>query len=89
MGLRSRELFPRMELDAAVGGVRHVDAGDTVMVGDTVFDIQMARNAQVQALGVSWGYHETEELSAAGAARVIDSFTDLLPALQALDGARP
>ena len=66
-----------------------VGAADTVMVGDTVFDIQMAGNAQVQALGVSWGYHEAEELSTAGAARVIDSFADLLPALRALDEARP
>ncbi len=65
-----------------------VDAMDTVMVGDTVFDIQMARNAQAQPLGVSWGYHEAYELSSAGAARVIDSFEDLLPALHAIDGDR-
>ena len=65
-----------------------VGAVDTVMVGDTVFDIQMARNAQAQALGVSWGYHEAGELSSAGAARVIDSFEDLLPALQAIDEVR-
>jgi phosphoglycolate phosphatase len=48
----------------------------------------MARNAQARALGVSWGYHEADELSAAGAAHVIDSFEDLLPALQAVDGVR-
>ena len=65
-----------------------VGAEDTVMVGDTVFDIQMARNAQTQSLGVSWGYHEADELAAAGAARVIDSFEDLLPVLHELDGVR-
>jgi phosphoglycolate phosphatase len=61
---------------------------DTVMVGDTIFDIQMARNAQAHAVGVSWGYHETAELTAAGAARVIDSFEDLVPALAVLSGGR-
>ena len=40
---------------------------DTVMVGDTAFDIDMARAAGVRALGVAWGYHETNELLAAGA----------------------
>jgi phosphoglycolate phosphatase len=39
----------------------------TVMIGDTSFDMLMARAANVRALGVSWGYHATEELHAAGA----------------------
>ena len=65
-----------------------VGAEDTVMVGDTVFDVRMARNARAQAVGVSWGYHEADELSAAGAAHVIDCFEDLLPALQVVDGVR-
>ncbi len=65
-----------------------VAPADTVMVGDTVFDVQMARSAQAQALGVSWGYHEASELTAAGAARVIDSFDELLPALTALENGR-
>lgn len=58
-----------------------VEAGETVLIGDTSFDMEMARNAGVLGLGVSWGYHEVEELTAAGAARVIDSFAELLPAL--------
>ncbi len=60
---------------------------DTVLVGDTVFDIEMARNAGVTAIGVSWGYHEAEELAAAGATRVIDSFSQLLPLLASLGEA--
>ena len=58
-----------------------VDPVDTVMVGDTVFDVQMARNARVEAIGVAWGYHEAEELMAAGAGCVIETFAALLPAL--------
>lgn len=62
-----------------------VGPADTVMIGDTIFDIEMAVNARVGALGVSWGYHEPGELAAAGADRVIDSFDELLPALAAWD----
>ena len=58
-----------------------VEADETVLIGDTSFDMEMARNAGVLGLGVSWGYHEVEELTAAGAARVIDSFAELLPVL--------
>jgi len=39
----------------------------TVMVGDTRFDIEMAINAGVTPVGVAWGYHGVEELTAAGA----------------------
>jgi phosphoglycolate phosphatase len=42
-------------------------ADDTVIIGDTVFDIVMGRNAGVRAIGVDWGYHEADELVAAGA----------------------
>lgn len=39
----------------------------TLMIGDTSFDMAMARAAGVTAIGVSWGYHAPEELSEAGA----------------------
>lgn len=42
----------------------------TVMVGDTSFDMEMARAAAVRALGVGWGYHLPDELLAAGAEAV-------------------
>ncbi len=54
---------------------------ETLVIGDTVFDIQMAVSAGVSAFGVSWGYHETQDLLAAGASRVLGSFADLVPAL--------
>ena len=51
-----------------------VEAGaapaDTVMIGDTAYDMAMARAAGVRALGVAWGYHEPDELLEAGAAAV-------------------
>lgn len=54
---------------------------DTVMIGDTVFDVAMARAAGTAAIGVSWGYHEPGELAAAGAHCVIDRFGDLSAAV--------
>ena len=59
-------------------------AADTVMIGDTVYDVEMATSAGVHAVGVSWGYHEPEELLAAGAAHVADDY----PALGIYLGAR-
>ncbi len=44
----------------------------TVMIGDTSFDMLMARSAGVRAIGVSWGYHDSDELVAAGAETVAD-----------------
>jgi phosphoglycolate phosphatase len=52
-------------------------AGDTVMIGDTTYDIDMARAAGVRALGVAWGYHAPDELLAAGAAAVARTPADL------------
>jgi phosphoglycolate phosphatase len=52
-------------------------AADAVMIGDTVFDIDMARAAGVRAIGVDWGYHAPEELLEAGAEIVVSSCTEL------------
>ena len=46
------------------------EPGQCVMIGDTVFDIAMARAAGVRALGVDWGYHTAAELIEAGAEAV-------------------
>lgn len=53
---------------------------DAVMVGDTRFDMDMAQAAGVPFIGVSWGYHPAETLH--GAARIIDDFAELAPALK-------
>lgn len=54
-----------------------VDARDAIMVGDTTFDIDMAVSAGVAALGVSWGHHAPDMLTASGARRIAVDFTDL------------
>lgn len=58
-----------------------VAAADTVVVGDTVYDIAMARAAGAAAIGVTWGYHRGEALADAGACAVIDDFPILVPTL--------
>lgn len=46
------------------------DAATAVMIGDTAFDMAMAAEIGVTAIGVAWGYHDVPELIAAGAAFV-------------------
>ncbi len=46
------------------------NAAGAVMIGDTVFDMEMAGNAGMRALGVDWGYHPSQDLLAAGAEAV-------------------
>ena len=58
-----------------------VAAAQAVMIGDTSFDMAMARAGAVRALGVSWGYHPADELIAAGAERVVDDVRQLAEAL--------
>ena len=46
---------------------------DAVMIGDTSFDIEMAKAAGATPIGVAWGYHEPDELLRAGAVAVAQS----------------
>lgn len=52
--------------------------GATVMIGDTSYDMRMARAAGVDAIGVDWGYHTAEELLEAGARAVATDFRHLM-----------
>lgn len=60
----------------------------TVMVGDTTFDMEMARAAGVGALGVAWGYHSAGELNEAGAHGVIGACHSLTGDIDAYFAAR-
>jgi len=58
------------------------DAGanpdETIVVGDTSFDMAMAVSAGAAGIGAAWGYHEPEELIAAGAMAVADHPAEVL-----------
>ncbi|MDX2258002.1 MAG: HAD-IA family hydrolase [Hyphomicrobiaceae bacterium] len=56
----------------------------TVMIGDTTFDIEMARRAGVTAVGVEWGYHSSAALIAAGAHVLVSEFAGLVESVDRL-----
>ncbi|VAW13735.1 Similar to phosphoglycolate phosphatase, clustered with ribosomal large subunit pseudouridine synthase C [hydrothermal vent metagenome] len=58
-----------------------VGPADTLVIGDTTFDMEMARAAGAGALGVSWGSHDAVELLTSGARSVVFDFPRLLPAI--------
>ena len=54
--------------------------GRTLVIGDTSYDMEMAKAAQATAVGVKWGYHDEAQLTAAGADHIASDVADL-PAL--------
>ncbi len=66
---------PGMILEA----MREVGAepSDTLMIGDTTYDMAMARAAGVRGIGVAWGYHSADQLLSSGATELARSFADL------------
>lgn len=51
---------------------------DTLHIGDTATDMQLAQNAGVTPVGVLWGYRPLEELQEAGAKFIISRPEELL-----------
>ncbi|MCW5722010.1 MAG: HAD-IA family hydrolase [Devosia sp.] len=60
------------------------DARDTVIIGDTTFDMEMGKSAGAKAVGVTWGYHHADELLAAGADILVENYAALPAAIDAL-----
>jgi phosphoglycolate phosphatase len=48
-----------------------VGTADTLVIGDAIYDMQMAKAAGAKAIGVSWGYAAQEELVRAGADAIV------------------
>lgn len=66
--------------------IRRCGGGRAAFVGDSIFDIQAAKNAGIPSIAVSFGFlmQPIEELEADA---VIDHFDELLPALERLGAA--
>jgi phosphoglycolate phosphatase len=62
---------------------RLTGADRIVMVGDTSFDMAMAKSFGCHAIGVSWGYHSDEMLRDSGADLLGHDFNELERALAA------
>lgn len=54
-----------------------VEAHGTLVVGDTLFDLEMAANAGVDAVGVGWGAHPPGRLRQANPLHVVCDFDEL------------
>ena len=56
-------------------GISHAH---TLYIGDSGVDMQTARNASVESVGVTWGFREEEELRTNGATHIIHNAKDIL-----------
>lgn len=61
--------------------------GQSLMIGDAIHDVAMARAAGVRALGVSWGFGRADELEEAGADEIHHDFRTLTESLRAFTPA--
>lgn len=59
------------------------EAANTVVIGDTIYDIHMGRAAGTRTIGVNWGYHPVDELREAGADAIAESMDELAALLGA------
>lgn len=55
-----------------------MNPADAIVIGDAIYDMQMAKAAGAKAIGVSWGYASVEDLVAAGADTIVRHPKDLL-----------
>ena len=57
------------------------DVGQTVMVGDTAFDVTGAAAHGIPTIGVSWGYGEVADMENAGAIAIANTMEELVTLL--------
>ncbi|MDX1813151.1 MAG: HAD hydrolase-like protein, partial [Gammaproteobacteria bacterium] len=55
---------------------------DSLMLGDSMHDVEAARNAGFQVVAVTYGYNHGEDINDAKPDAVIDSFVELETLIQ-------
>ncbi|MBX2849041.1 MAG: HAD-IA family hydrolase [Acidiferrobacterales bacterium] len=55
-----------------------IDSKNSIMIGDTTYDMDMAKNANMHGLGVSYGVHAGQDLLKSQAVDVVDSFNSVV-----------
>ncbi|UTW54295.1 HAD-IA family hydrolase [Kordiimonas sp. SCSIO 12610] len=75
---------PSMIQTAIMEAGSHTD--QTIMVGDTSYDMLMAKSASVGAVGVNWGYHDEAFLHENGANTVLSLYSDLPKTVKSMIG---
>jgi phosphoglycolate phosphatase-like HAD superfamily hydrolase len=83
--------YAKPDPDLFLAGARllGVDVRDTVVVGDSVWDLLAARRARALGVGVLSGGYGREELVECGAYRVYEDTAELLAHLDELGVRRP
>ncbi len=56
----------------------HVDTKDTVMIGDSTFDIEMGNAMGMDTIAVTWGAHSEELLRSKDPTYIIHNFSDII-----------
>jgi phosphoglycolate phosphatase len=51
--------------------------GDTVMIGDTAFDVRGAAELGIPCIGVTWGFGDLNEMREAGAIGIVETMEQL------------
>jgi len=59
-----------------------VQPGGAVMIGDSTYDMQMAKAAGIMAIGVAWGFQPVAALKEAGADAIVASYPAMMPVLR-------
>ena len=60
---------------------------NTFVIGDSIFDMQMAKLAHAKAIGVFWGYNMPEALKEAGADKLVREPKDIIPIFESDNNA--
>jgi phosphoglycolate phosphatase len=63
----------------------NIEPGRTVVIGDSVFDMQMAKSAGARAIGVAWGYNSVSDLRSSGADAIAEDANHLMDLLENVD----
>ncbi|NTW75252.1 MAG: HAD family hydrolase, partial [Chlorobiaceae bacterium] len=59
-----------------------VAPGECMVVGDTVYDIEMGQRAAADTCAVTWGNNTADELCLLGPTFVVDSFAQIVSLLK-------
>lgn len=83
--LGARDMVPKKpDPNGAMEAAQRMGANpeNCYFIGDSDVDILTARNASMQAIGVSWGFRSVEELKQSGAHEVIEHPNELISLLE-------
>ncbi|MFQ6605465.1 MAG: HAD family hydrolase [Fidelibacterota bacterium] len=60
----------------------HIPTQEILMIGDSAVDVETARGAGAQSLGVTWGFKSRTELETSGAGHILDHPWEIITFIQ-------